>query len=132
MFLFYTAAGSKTRWSRGRYFEMAAAYSLDGGKTFEKYSGNPVVPHITFMNRDPKVVWEPQGENWVMFYLFGTTAGTCCFTPRICFTGRRVRLISLYTAAECPDLFYLPLDGDPSQGRWVLVGLHGHLSGGPF
>ena len=28
--------------------------------------GNPVVPHITFMNRDPKVVWEPEGKNWVM------------------------------------------------------------------
>lgn len=31
-------------------------------------------------------------------------------------------MISLYTAAECPDLFYLPLDGDPSQGKWVLWG----------
>ena len=31
-------------------------------------------------------------------------------------------MISLHTAAECPDLFFLPLDGDLSQGKWVLWG----------
>ena len=40
------------------------------------------------------------------------------------------QVISLYTAAECPDLFYLPLDGGPLPGKMGAVGLHGHLSGG--
>ena len=121
VFLFYTAAGSKTRWSRGRYFEMAAAYSLDGGNTFEKYPENPVVPHISFMNRDPKVVWEPQGENWVMFIFLDNCRYMLLYSKDL-LHWEEGQVISLHTAAECPDLFFLPLDGDLSQGKWVLWG----------
>ena len=30
--------------------------------------------------------------------------------------------LHLYGAAECPDLFCLPLDGDPARMKWVLWG----------
>ena len=100
---------------------MAAAYSLDGGNTFEKYPENPVVPHISFMNRDPKVVWEPQGENWVMFIFLDNCRYMLLYSKDL-LHWEEGQVISLHTAAECPDLFFLPLDGDLSQGKWVLWG----------
>lgn len=119
--LFYTPAGSKSRWSRGRYFEIGVAYSLDGGETFEKYAGNPVVPHITFMNRDPKVVWEPEGKNWVMAIFLENDRYMLLYSKDLLHWEDR-QVISIHGAAECPDLFCLPLDEDPNQRKWVLWG----------
>lgn len=119
--LFYTAAGSKSRWSRGRYFEMAMAYSTDGGRTYQKYEGNPIVPHIAFMNRDPKVVWEPEGKNWVMVIFLDNCRYQLLYSKDL-LHWEEGQVVSLHTAAECPDLFCLPLDGDPHEMRWVLWG----------
>lgn len=121
IFLFYTPAGSKTRWSRGKYFEIAVAYSLDGGQTFEKYQGNPVVPHIAFMNRDPKVVWEPEGQNWVMAIFLDNSRYMLLYSKDLLHWEDR-QVLSIYGAAECPDLFCLPLDGDRERIKWVLWG----------
>lgn len=121
IFLFYTAAGSKSRWSRGRYFEIAAAVSLDGGRTFVKVEGNPIVPHIAFMNRDPKVVWEPEGQNWVMAIFLDNDRYLLLYSKDLLHWDRGETLI-IRGAAECPDLFCLPLDGDLSRKKWVLWG----------
>lgn len=121
VFLFYTAAGSKSRWSRGRYFEMAMAYSTDGGRTYQKYEGNPIVPHIAFMNRDPKVVWEPEGKNWVMFIFLDNCRYQLLYSKDL-LHWEEGQVIPLHTAAECPDLFCLPLDGNSDEMRWVLWG----------
>jgi beta-fructofuranosidase len=40
------------------------AYSFDGGYTFEKYSGNPVLTSNSNQFRDPKVI--RYGDHWVM------------------------------------------------------------------
>lgn len=40
------------------------AYSIDGGYTFEKYSGNPVLSVNSTQFRDPKVI--RYGDSWVM------------------------------------------------------------------
>ncbi len=57
MVLFYTAAGNPT--------VQCLAYSTDG-RTFTKYSGNPVLKQITAGNRDPKVIWHEPTKQWVM------------------------------------------------------------------
>lgn len=43
------------------------AYSLDKGRTWEKYEGNPVMPDPPIPDwRDPKVFWHEDSSNWVM------------------------------------------------------------------
>ncbi|MFJ4208775.1 glycoside hydrolase family 32 protein [Paenarthrobacter sp. NPDC089675] len=46
----------------------SVAYSLDGGNTWEKYKGNPVLNLSPSNNnfRDPKVTWYEPGRYWVM------------------------------------------------------------------
>ena len=55
--LIYTSAGNPTL--------QCLAYSTDG-RTYTKYSGNPVVKQITRGNRDPKVMWYAPEKKWVM------------------------------------------------------------------
>lgn len=43
-----------------------AAYSLDGGFTFEQYEHNPVLDIGSDQFRDPKVFWHEESERWVM------------------------------------------------------------------
>ena len=50
----YTAAGKR--------MTQNIAYSLDRGRTFTKYSGNPLLGP----DRDPKVFWYAPGRHWVM------------------------------------------------------------------
>ena len=42
------------------------AYSLDKGRTWTKYKGNPVLDLGTKEFRDPKVFWYAPGKKWVM------------------------------------------------------------------
>ncbi|EAW11755.1 putative beta-fructofuranosidase [Aspergillus clavatus NRRL 1] len=42
------------------------AYSTDGGYTFTKYEGNPVLDIGSSQFRDPQVVWHSETERWVM------------------------------------------------------------------
>ncbi|MHA2203316.1 MAG: glycoside hydrolase family 32 protein, partial [Candidatus Hodarchaeales archaeon] len=62
----YTSAGGKTPWSKDKPFTQSIAYSNDRGRTFVKYSGNPVQEHIRLSNRDPKVIWYAPSNQWVI------------------------------------------------------------------
>ena len=43
------------------------AYSLDEGKTWTKYKGNPVLPNPDIRDfRDPKVMWHEPSQKWIM------------------------------------------------------------------
>ena len=42
------------------------AYSTDGGMTFTKYEGNPVLKGDIADFRDPKVCWDEQTNRWLM------------------------------------------------------------------
>lgn len=51
----------------GLHQTQGIAYSLDKGKTWTKYEGNPVLPNPGIWDfRDPKVMWHPETAQWVM------------------------------------------------------------------
>ena len=65
IFTHHAAKGEKE--GRNDFQNQSLAYSLDDGKTWIKYAGNPVLhnPGITDF-RDPKVMWYEPEKKWVM------------------------------------------------------------------
>lgn len=102
------------------------AYSLDGGMSFTKYEGNPVLMGDIADFRDPKVFWDELTGRWVM---------TLACQQEVRFYGsdnlKQWTLLSCFGEGygahggvwECPDLIKL---GD----QWVL--LLNINPGGPF
>ncbi len=59
MVCIYTSAGERQ--------QQSIAYSTDGGQTFQKYSGNPVIANTDKDDfRDPKVFWHEESGKWIM------------------------------------------------------------------
>src|SRR5690606_622052 len=51
----------------GLHETQSIAYSLDQGKAWTKYDGNPVLPKPGIWDfRDPKVMWHTETEQWIM------------------------------------------------------------------
>ncbi len=59
----YTSAGAAQTQS--------IAYSADGGQTFTKYAGNPVITFNAPDFRDPKVFWHEQSAKWLVVLAVG-------------------------------------------------------------
>ncbi|MCI8360223.1 MAG: glycoside hydrolase family 32 protein [Clostridiales bacterium] len=136
MLLYYTAAGNSSLRSKGRPFTQCLAYSADGGRTFQKYPGNPVVGHIEAENRDPKVVYVPELSAYVMALYLNDNRYTL-LTSTDLIAWKLLQELALPGDAECPDLYPLPLDGDGSKTRWIFAGasdryLVGEFSSGKY
>ena len=128
--LIYTAAGNPT--------VQCIAHSTDG-RNFTKYSGNPVIPQVTGGNRDPKVMWHEPSKKWVLvLYVELPNRGhTVHF-----YTSPNLKEWTLASVTEgirgsnylfeCPDFFELPVDGDPKDRRWVLLGANSEYGVGTF
>ena len=113
------------------------AYSNDGGKTFQHYSGNPVINSDwelgTTSTRDPKVFWYAPGKVWVMV-LFEKDGMSFFNSGDMRHWTRTSHVTGLW---ECPDFFELPVDGDSTKPKWVLHGgsseyMIGSFDGGRF
>jgi len=53
--------------SAGKEQTQSIAYSIDRGRTFTKYVGNPVIPNPGIPDfRDPKVMWHDESGQWIM------------------------------------------------------------------
>ena len=96
------------------------AYSNDEGMTWQRYEGNPIIPHIVDENRDPKVIWDPASGQWVMA-LYLEANEFALFGSADLIHWRELSRPILPHDAECPDFFPLPLDGDPDNMKWVLT-----------
>ncbi|AKI92881.1 levanase [Bacillus subtilis] len=112
------------------------AYSNDKGRTWTKYAGNPVIPNPGKKDfRDPKVFWYEKEKKWVMVLAAGDRI--------LIYTSKNLKQWTYASEFgqgqgshggvwECPDLFELPVDGNPNQKKWVMqvsVG-NGAVSGG--
>ncbi|WP_165252765.1 glycoside hydrolase family 32 protein [Paludisphaera soli] len=119
---------------------MVAVYTLDHGparlqtqclssstdfETFKFYEGNPVLDIQSPAFRDPDVFWHEPTRRWVMVIAlpeerkvrFYASPDLKSWTPLSDFgpLGAREQIW------EVPNLIRLPLDGDRSRMKWVLV-----------
>ena len=97
------------------------AYSLDGGMTLHKYEGNPVIDSHdkwqTHDTRDPRLFWY-EGGWWVL--VLNERNGHSIYTSSNLRDWTYQSHVNGFW--ECPDLFPLPVDGNPNDVRWVMLG----------
>ncbi len=114
------------------------AYSLDNGRTWTKYVGNPVLDENLENFRDPKVFWHEASQQWVMVLALSTDYKIAFYgSPNL----KDWTLLSHFESPaselgiwECPDMFPLNIDGTDKQ-KWVLeidlgAGEEGSVAGG--
>ncbi len=105
------------------------ASSLDGGRTWSEFAGNPVVKHV---GRDPKLLWHEPTRRWIMaVYDEGEGRRSIDFyaSPDLKAWTYLSRSDGYF---ECPDLFPLAVDGDPGRVLWVLHAADGRYALGDF
>ena len=111
------------------------AYSNDKGRTWQKYTKNPIIPFAKDDARDPKVFFHRPSGSWVMV-LYRKPEGVAAKQGISIFTSKDLLNWELQSHNpgffECPDLFELPLDGDKSKPKWVMVGGSGDYRVGSF
>ena len=120
IFTHHDPAGEKQ--NRNDYQNQSIAYSLDKGKSWIKYPGNPVLknPGITDF-RDPKVMWYEPQKKWVMtlatkdYITFYSSPDLKNWTKESEF-GKEIGAHG--GVWECPDLFTLD---DKGKKVWVLI-----------
>ncbi|WP_243076529.1 glycoside hydrolase family 32 protein [Microbacterium sp. SS28] len=96
--------------------------SRDGGYRFEPYEGNPVIDNPGVRDfRDPRLLWDDAHDRWVMTLAEGDKIGFYTSPDLKDWTYRSGFTAPALGVLECPDLFPMAVDGDPSQVRWVLA-----------
>jgi fructan beta-fructosidase len=127
----YTAAGGTSPESQGKPFTQCLAYSTDRGRTWTKYAGNPVLPHIVKENRDPKVIWHAPTKRWIMaLYLDGRDFAL--FSSPDLKTWERLQTLTMPGCDECPDFFPLRVQGEPKVEKWIFTAANGYYLIGDF
>ncbi|CEA15383.1 hypothetical protein ING2E5B_0616 [Fermentimonas caenicola] len=125
MIAIYTAAGADKQ-------VQCIAYSLDKGRTFTKYEANPVIDSRHIWNskdtRDPKVFWYTPGKHWVM--VLNERDGHSIYTSSNLKDWKYESHVTGFW--ECPELFELPVDGNPNNTKWVMYGASGTYMLGSF
>jgi sucrose-6-phosphate hydrolase SacC (GH32 family) len=112
------------------------AFSIDKGRTWEKYDGNSIIPYDDSDDaRDPKVFWHKVSGKWVMV-LYRRPGGS-----------EEKQGVSIYNSDnlidwefkshlegfhECPDLFELADENEIGKAKWVILGGDGAYRLGSF
>ncbi|KAM3068691.1 Invertase [Clarireedia jacksonii] len=100
------------------------AYSIDGGYTFTKYEGNPVIPSNSTQFRDPYVI--QYGDHWVMVVSYArdfeigifTSPDLKEWTPASNFSHQGL----LGLQYECPNLIKIPVeDAEDDEDMYLLI-----------
>lgn len=117
------------------------AFSNDKGRTWTKYSGNPVIKQISPGNRDPKV-FRFNGKNaedsrWLMVLYVDEGGQPSSRIHSIqFFSSKDLKSWSYMSKVEgfyeCPDFFELPAVGIEENKKWVLFGADARYMIGSF
>lgn len=109
------------------------AISVDDGTTWTKYPGNPVLDRGSTAFRDPKVFWYQPADGpgyWVMVAVEAEVRQILFYRSNNLRTWTYLSAFSRTSEPEevgeqqlweCPDLFPLPVEGNPGTVTWVLL-----------
>jgi fructan beta-fructosidase len=106
----------------GKHEYQSIAYSLDDGKTWTKYNGNPVLQNPGISDfRDPKVSWFEAQKKWIM--TLATKDRVTFYSSPNLKSWVRESDFGVDAGAhggvwECPDLFPIQHNG---KQVWVLI-----------
>lgn len=102
------------------------AYSTDNGRTFTKYEHNPILTLFDGLKdfRDPKVFWYEPTKQWIMIVSADKNMRFYSSTNL-----KDWQYLSQFGEGygaqpnqfECPDFVQLPVDGDRSRMKWVMI-----------
>jgi levanase/fructan beta-fructosidase len=112
---FYTSAGGSQ--------VQSMAVSKDGGLTFQKYAGNPVLVSTEEDFRDPKCFWNPEIQKWNLILAVGqemriyTSTNLTDWNYESSFGSALGCHDGVW---ECPDLIKLQVRGTDKQ-KWMLI-----------
>ena len=108
------------------------AYSLDKGRTFTKYSGNPVLANPGLRDfRDPKISWFAANKQWIMTLATGDAVSF--YSSPDLKTWRHESDFGRGEGEhrgvwECPDLIAITVRGESTRKFLLLVSVN---PGGP-
>jgi fructan beta-fructosidase len=101
------------------------AFSLDKGRTWTKYAGNPVIPNSDSIRdfRDPKVIWHAPSQKWIM--IFAAYDHLKIWSSKNLLEWNHMSDFGADFGAhsgvwECPDLFPIDVEG-AGLTKWVLL-----------
>jgi len=105
--------------------EQHIAFSLDKGRTWTKYAGNPVLDIHKKDFRDPKVFWYGERKKWIMAVVLPDEHIVQFYSSKnlkqwehLSDFGPAGDYISIW---ECPDLLQVPIENEPGKKKWVLI-----------
>jgi sucrose-6-phosphate hydrolase SacC (GH32 family) len=112
------------------------AFSTDKGMTWEKYSGNPIIPFDKNDDaRDPKVMWHKETQKWIMVLYRKSSSddkskGVSFYTSENLTDWQwKSHIAGFY---ECPDLVKLQVTNRPDEWKWILFDGDGSYIIGAF
>ena len=95
------------------------AYSSDGGNTWQKYEGNPVIPNYgTKIFIDPKLFWYEPTKRWIAF-VGGHGKMRIYSSPNAREWTFESTVEEIAEGGEVADVFQLPVNGDANNMKWV-------------
>jgi fructan beta-fructosidase len=107
---------------RTDFQNQSIAYSLDEGKTWTKYAGNPVLKTPNLKDfRDPKVIWYAPTQKWIMSLAVADHVELYSSPNLINWTKESEIGKNLFAHGgvwECPDLLPIKKNGETI---WVLL-----------
>lgn len=106
------------------------AFSKDAGNTWIRHKNNPIIPMPSGSEkaRDPLVFWYKPDQSWRMV-LYEKQGFTFYKSTDLVKWDYLSKLNGFF---ECPDLLHMPVDGDESNKKWVIIDGDGTYRIGDF
>jgi fructan beta-fructosidase len=105
--------------------QQGISISNDSGQVYNFYSGNPVLDIGSKDFRDPTVFWYEPGNKWVMIIVSALLRQANLYSSPDLKTWTHMSDFGPFGAREqvweVPDLFQLPVNGDSTNMKWVLL-----------